>query len=136
MGPLSPYLFLLCAEALSSKLFLDEGKRLFHRIKISRRSPPVSHLFFADDCNVYFKCTLAACQSIAYIFREYSSASGQIINFSKSGLYVSPNVDPHYAALFHDVFDIVSIPLLQKYLGAPFILSRSKTQSFLIFVRR
>lgn len=47
--PLSPYLFILCAEALSSLLFRAESDRKIKGVAIARRAPRITHLFFADD---------------------------------------------------------------------------------------
>ena len=47
--PLSPYLFILCAEGLSAMLQKAESEHKIEGIKISRHAPRVNHLFFADD---------------------------------------------------------------------------------------
>ena len=46
--PLSPYLFLLCAEGLSSMLQYEEVGGI-EGIRVCRNAPSVSHLLFADD---------------------------------------------------------------------------------------
>ena len=47
--PLSPYLFIICAEGLSNLIKKAvEGKEITG-IKICNGNPMVSHLFFADD---------------------------------------------------------------------------------------
>ena len=47
--PLSPYLFLLCAEGFSSLLVQAEVKGRLHGVSICRRAPRISHPLFADD---------------------------------------------------------------------------------------
>ena len=47
--PLSPYLFLLCAEGLSSALAQQEEVRGIEGVRVCRNAPSVSHLLFADD---------------------------------------------------------------------------------------
>jgi hypothetical protein len=47
--PLSPYLFLLCAEALSALLTQVEKKGVLTGVPTSKKGPRLSHLFFADD---------------------------------------------------------------------------------------
>ena len=47
--PLSPYLFLLCAEGLHSLIKQAELSGDLKGVSISRSGPKVSHLFFADD---------------------------------------------------------------------------------------
>lgn len=46
---LSPYLFSLCAEGLSSILNHAEQIKQFTGVKIARGSNTINHLFFADD---------------------------------------------------------------------------------------
>ena len=57
--PVSPYLFLLCAEGFSSLLkFYDDGY-IDRGIRVSYGSPWVSHLLFADDSITFFKANEA-----------------------------------------------------------------------------
>lgn len=51
--PLSPYLFLLCAEGFTSLLDNAETEGLIHGMSICRRAPYVSNLLFADDSLVF-----------------------------------------------------------------------------------
>ena len=51
--PISPYLFLLCTEGLSSLLFQKENVGVLHGIRNGRSGPPISHLLFADD-SIFF----------------------------------------------------------------------------------
>jgi hypothetical protein len=47
--PLSPYLFILCAEGLSAMLQKAEENGKLKGLKVCRGAPSVNHLFFADD---------------------------------------------------------------------------------------
>ena len=47
--PLSPYLFLLCAEAFTSLLAREEENGRLHVVSISWYASTISHLLFADD---------------------------------------------------------------------------------------
>ena len=47
--PLSPYLFILCMEYLSLKIFEACQAKKWKPIKAFRSGPAFSHLFFADD---------------------------------------------------------------------------------------
>lgn len=48
--PLSPYLFILCAEDLSNLIQHAERRGDLYGAKICRGAPTVTHLVFADDC--------------------------------------------------------------------------------------
>ncbi|XP_035547318.1 secreted RxLR effector protein 78-like [Juglans regia] len=51
--PLSPYLFILCAEGLSSLLNQSDIKGITKGITVSRVRIRVNHLLFADDCILF-----------------------------------------------------------------------------------
>lgn len=53
--PLSPYLFLMCAEGLTG-LFVDfEQCGLIHGVSIYRGAPWIAHLLFADDSFLFLR---------------------------------------------------------------------------------
>ena len=47
--PLSPYLFLFCAEGLTSLISFQENQGNLQGVKVCRTAPSISHLLFADD---------------------------------------------------------------------------------------
>jgi hypothetical protein len=51
--PLSPYLFLICAEGLSCLLKHSGPHFLSKGIRVGINAPWISHLRFADDCLVF-----------------------------------------------------------------------------------
>jgi hypothetical protein len=55
--PISSYLFLLCAKALSSILSKAENDKMFPRVPMSKKGPQLSHLFFVDDSLLFCKAT-------------------------------------------------------------------------------
>lgn len=55
--PISPYLFLLCAEALSSLLTKADRDGKLSGVPTSKKGPRINHLFFADDSLLFCKAT-------------------------------------------------------------------------------
>ena len=53
--PISPYLFLLAAEALSCLLKARNQLSVLNGIKVAPSAPVVSHLLFADDSLLFFR---------------------------------------------------------------------------------
>lgn len=51
--PLSPYLFILCIEGLSSLIKHSEGKGEIHGVKVCRGAPTLTHLLFVDECLLF-----------------------------------------------------------------------------------
>lgn len=78
--PLSPYLFLLCAEGLSSLLSSAEREGHITGMAIVRGGPQLSHLFFADDSLLFCCATFSEWCTIHGILDIYERALGQKIN--------------------------------------------------------
>ena len=51
--PISPYLFLLCAEGLSTMTQKKEMEGSLREVAVSRCAPKIFHLFFADDSIIF-----------------------------------------------------------------------------------
>jgi len=55
--PLSPYLYLLCAEGLSAIIKNHERRGQLHGARIRRTAPSISHHLFVDDSFLFCKAT-------------------------------------------------------------------------------
>jgi len=53
--PLSPYLFIICAEGLSSLIRNAEESEVISGTSICHGAPQISHLLFVDDCFLFSK---------------------------------------------------------------------------------
>lgn len=87
--PLSPYLFILCAEGLSSLILDAEERNAVFGVSICRGAPSVSHMMFADDCFLFFQTDETQAQIMKNILVTYEAASGQAISIPKSKIYCS-----------------------------------------------
>jgi hypothetical protein len=91
--PMSPYLFLLCAEGLSCMLKFSGPQFLAKGVWVGVHAPWVSYLLFADDCLVFTQASERAGQRLAEILQTYQEGSGQIVNTTKSAIFFSSNCD-------------------------------------------
>jgi len=55
--PLSPYLFLLCVEVLTSLLTKVEHEGRINGVSVCRKVPKISNLMFADDSLLFCRAT-------------------------------------------------------------------------------
>ncbi|XP_028067839.1 uncharacterized protein LOC114270505 [Camellia sinensis] len=95
--PLSPYLFVLCMERLSNMIKVQVEKGKWKGLKASNNSPPVLHLFFADDLLLFAKADQSNCDIIMETMSEFCCISRQRINLKKSKMFISPNVNRNLA---------------------------------------
>ncbi|KAH9750457.1 reverse transcriptase domain-containing protein [Citrus sinensis] len=91
--PLSPYLFLLCAEGFSSLIAKYEKAGLIHGVQVARKAPAISHLLFADDCFLFFRANQVEANLVKQVLCAYGNASGQCVNYAKSSISFSMNVN-------------------------------------------
>ena len=74
--PLSPYLFILCAEGLSALLHKAVQNKSLKGVVASARGPKISHLFFADDSLIFGKAIVQECLEIQRVLQVYEASSG------------------------------------------------------------
>lgn len=89
--PLSPYLFLICAEGLSHLL----KNCHLQDLKISKHRPTLTHFLFTNNTIIYVKALSYEIEKILVILNDYARANGQSVNFSKSSIFFNPNTPSH-----------------------------------------
>lgn len=92
--PLSPYLFLICAEGFSAMIYKAELNGSLKGVKICREAPCISHLLFADDSLLLMEANADSAQEVNRILNTYEAFSGQMINKDKSSILFSKNTRP------------------------------------------
>ncbi|XP_055962295.1 uncharacterized protein LOC130015681 [Mercurialis annua] len=127
--PLSPYLFLICAQGLSSMINSAVNKKLISGIKFGDGCH-ISHLFFADDSLLFCKANSQECSLIKEILQVYSKASGQVINMEKSALSFGKGTRPETREEIKSIFNVPEVKCHEKYLGLPSSVGRCKGNSF------
>lgn len=128
--PISPYLFLLCADAFSTLLSKAARENSIHGARICRGAPRVSHLFFADDSILFARANLLECSKIAEIISTYERASGQKVNLSKTDVVFSKRVGFERRQAIVETLGVREVVRHEKYLGLPTIIGKSKKAVF------
>ncbi|KAK2354861.1 hypothetical protein QL285_092328 [Trifolium repens] len=101
--PLSPYLFILCADVFSGMITKAQNQSSINGIAIAQTAPKVSHLFFADDSIIFCRAKKDEPIQLKIIFEEYQRISGQQINMGKSEMTFSPNMQHSIKNEFKEV---------------------------------
>lgn len=90
--PLSPYIFILCANVLSGLLLSKISNKMLHGLKVARQAPQISHMFFVDDSLLFTRANSSEADIFLNILSTYQRASGQMVNMDKSEVSFSQNV--------------------------------------------
>ncbi|GMJ10111.1 hypothetical protein HRI_004680300 [Hibiscus trionum] len=125
--PLSPFLFLICSEGLSSLLRQAVG---CVGVRIARGAPSVSHLFFADDSLIFRETSAYGAGVVQELLSVYASCSGQLVNFDKSAIFFSGNSGDDNKADVRRILGISQGFNPEKYLGLPIIVGRNRKKAF------
>ena len=128
--PLSPYLFLLCAEGLTALLHKAELDYSLRGVAVCRNGPKVTHLMFADDYLLFYRASTEECQVVMNILSQYEEASGQKLNSDKTSIFNSSNTPPDTRIAIGNLLGAPNSNSIERYLGLPTFLGRSKIKAF------
>ena len=134
--PLSPYLFLLVAEGLSSMIQGAERRGELEGIKVCRGAPVISHLFFADDSLILMHADHRNAMALRGVLDRYCAASGQKVSEGKSSIFFSGNTEVEVKALVCETLNVMTESLNDKYLGLPALVGADRSDCFWHLVER
>ena len=132
--PLSPFLFILCAEALVNCLNHSEANGRINGIRLAATGPSVHHLLFADDSLLMCRASVEDALEISRCLKLYGDASGQMINQQKSSIIFGSNVPEEIKMEVKVALGIDTEGGEGSYLGLPECFSGSK-RKLLSFLR-
>jgi hypothetical protein len=128
--PLSPYLFLLCAEGFSALLSEAENADRISEVKVCQRAPSISHLLFADDSLLLIRANRENAEEVQRILTLYEQVSGQTINKEKSDVLFGANTKETDQIALKEILQINSEAMSDKYLGLPVHVGQSRSGTF------
>lgn len=128
--PLSPYLFIFCAEGLSSLITHSITHGSLKGLVMCPGAPVIHHLLFADDSFLFGEATEGECLQFRQVLNIYERASGQKINLEKSSVVFSKNVHDDTKSNLAGILGVQCVEDHGRYLGLPIHFGRSKTTIF------
>ena len=126
--PLSPYLFLFCAEGLNAIVRRVTMNGDIQGFSIYRNELKFTYplFFLADNCLLFCISTLEECEKIQELLSYYEAASSQMINKVKTTLFFSKNTDEHTQETIKLSLNVPTIQHYEKYLRLPSFVGREK----------
>ncbi|XP_042944703.1 uncharacterized protein LOC122278591 [Carya illinoinensis] len=128
--PISPYLFIMCAEALSNLICQAEAKGQVHGIPIAKGQLKISHLFFADDSLLFCKANTFEWIRLHGLLKIYEQASGKRLNLKKTSILFSKNITRATQNFILFIAGVRSAMTYEKYLGLPYVVGKNKNKTF------
>ncbi|XP_021770427.1 uncharacterized protein LOC110734567 [Chenopodium quinoa] len=113
--PISPYLFILCADAFSELLNKSAREKKLHGTRMIAS---------------YLRTTTQECSIIVDIIRVYERALGQKVNLDKTEVAFSRGVPVDRRGEIVRTLGVREVEKHNKYLGLPTIIGRSKKEIF------
>ncbi|XP_013639453.1 PREDICTED: uncharacterized protein LOC106344676 [Brassica oleracea var. oleracea] len=124
--PLSPFLFVLCAEGLSHLLTKAEEEGSITGMSFGDHGPSVNHLLFADDCLLVCKANEEQSDHLLRVLHRYEEVTGQVINPTKSSITFGKGISEEVKSNVRRKMGIEAEGGASKYLGLPECLKGSK----------
>ncbi|XP_075074740.1 uncharacterized protein LOC142162301 [Nicotiana tabacum] len=128
--PVSPTLFILAAEALSRGLNALHTNLYFCGFGMPKWSPKINHLAYADDMIIFSSSDETSLMLIMQVLKAYEAASGQLVNKTKSVVYLHHLTDMEVVSKVERITGIHRNYLPIIYLGCPIFYARRKLEYY------
>jgi len=123
--PISPHLFMICFEALSSLLSQAERSGRLSGVPTSKKELRLNHRFFANDSLLFCQADPQHWHRLNRLLAIYERASGLRLNKEKTDIFFRRSTTPKAKKT---IMDLTSIPVTQrydKYLGLLSLVGKS-----------
>ncbi|XP_021726229.1 uncharacterized protein LOC110693417 [Chenopodium quinoa] len=113
---------------------MAEDINMIKGLWVTRRSPSISHLFFADDAMVFFHANTDSCTNVVNILERFGDISGQQLNLNKSFVKFSKLEKVEEVEDLKAILSVGQVQVLDRHLGAPIDFTARKMNAFKYFV--
>ena len=128
--PISPYLFIICAEALGALMTKENEEGALTGVPTSNSGPRISHLFFADNNLLFCRANHTQWENLTNVLQIYETASSQRLNASKTLIIFSKNTSLEDKAKILEMSGLPSTQQYDNYLGLPALVGKSRVAAF------
>ena len=104
-------------EGLHGLISKIAGQGEIRGYSLSRNSPRLTHLLFANESLLFCKATTQECQKVLDILDTYGKCSGQQINRSKTSIFFSKSTSEMLRDHIKVAMGVPEIRQYEKYLG-------------------
>ncbi|KAG7599383.1 Reverse transcriptase domain [Arabidopsis suecica] len=131
---LSPYLFVVCMNVLSSMIDkAARNKSIGYHPKCKQMQ--LTHLCFADDLMVFVEGNKKSIEGALSVFEEFAIHSGLKISLEKSTLYMAGVSEAAKEEIMQQFpFENGALPV--RYLGLPLLKKRMKAADYLPLIEK
>ena len=123
---LSPFLFILAAEVLARLIEREAINNKIIGYKFAPDLMPITHIQFVDDLFIFAQANEENIGSIKACLDTFSDWSGQKVNFLKSVIIFSKNVNQGVRSQLANSIGIQMSNRKEKYLGIPMTSGKDK----------
>ncbi|KAG8369712.1 hypothetical protein BUALT_Bualt14G0042400 [Buddleja alternifolia] len=113
-----------------------EASNVFHGIKISRGSPSISHVMYADDLLIFGKTNDHNVDGIAEVISVYEQWSGQLVSTEKTVVHFSKKVSRNVRHSVCGKLGFQECNHKIKHLGLPFCKPATRCRDFSELIER
>ncbi|KAG8372343.1 hypothetical protein BUALT_Bualt12G0056200 [Buddleja alternifolia] len=110
----------ICEVTTSTGVRTAENLGLINGVKVSRLTPKITHLMYADDLVVYCETNIFNAEAVVNCLDMFESWSGLSVNKQKSSIHFSHNVAPFVKLYIKDILAMKECDHKNKHLGLPF----------------
>ena len=128
--PLSPFLFVLYLERLSSMIDKAVTDHKWRPCMVCRGGPFILHLLFADNLLLFSRATMNQATIVMDVLSLFSSQAGQSVSASKSVIFFSPRVLHAVQLQICRIASMRATTDLGKYLGISLLFMRPSKHTY------